>query len=141
MATSFSDVFNKFLNLIKDRGLVVDFTDEELTDILTLHLEEISDLYFTNCEKDLSDRDGDSFTETLSSREQWIIANGMILSWLKPIIYDESKLRDRLTSKDYNALHSQGNLIDKLILLKKEAQRDLKSLTVDYSYKDFTGFN
>jgi hypothetical protein len=55
LSTSFSNIFTKFLKLLTDRGIVVDLTDEELTDLLFGFLDQSMSLYFKNCETDLTD--------------------------------------------------------------------------------------
>jgi len=78
--------------------------------------------------------------EDLDDEEMWILAWGMISSWNSDKVYNESKLKVKLTTLDYKT-HSPANLLDKLIELRKQSLIEIRDLTVSYSFNDFTGFN
>lgn len=80
------------------------------------------------------------FNQTLDEQEEWILAKGMQMLWCDRQIYREEKLRDKIGTKDY-AVHSPANLISKLIDLRNMTKRDLKEMTVSYSFDSFIGFN
>ena len=81
------------------------------------------------------------FNSDLTEEEEWVLVSGMQLAWLNRQILREEKLRDRMTTKDYNSSHSPGNLLDKLIVLRKEILKDLRGQIIDYSFNQFEGFN
>lgn len=214
MATPFSSIFTKFLKLLTDRDIVVDLTDEELTDLLYGFLDQTSSLYFKNCETDLTDYeeydyydqsftatgtsadfiisqyptspDADAilhtvmvdgvettaytfttstktyhltsiptagqivicsyefsgqFNQSLSSEEQWILANGMILGWLSEQMYNPTKMKDRLSTKDWNSPHSPANLLKELKSLYEITQVNLRNLVVSYSFNSGSNFD
>jgi hypothetical protein len=212
LSTPFSDIFTKFLKLLTDRDIVVDLTDEELTDLLFGFLDQSMSLYFKNCETDLTDyedydyysqtftatgssvdfiisqyptspnADGISyvvtvdgtattaftftastktyhltsmptvgqivicsyefsgqFNETLTSEEQWVLAHGMMLGWLSEQMYNPLKMKERLSTKDWNSPHSPANLLKELQSLYDRTERNLRNLVVSYSFN--SGYN
>ena len=81
------------------------------------------------------------FNDDVDDEELWIIAHGMIIMWNSSKLNSVNKLKERLTTKDFNSLHSPANLLDKLMILRKSSLIEIRNLTVDYSFNDFTGFN
>jgi len=68
MATSWSKVFNKFLILVDDRELCSSLTDEELTEILSLYLNESYSTKFKKCRKDLTNiQEPDFYTQSFTA--------------------------------------------------------------------------
>lgn len=55
MATSKMEVFNRFLSLVKDTDLCSLLTDQDMSELLELFLDESASVRFKNCKKDLSD--------------------------------------------------------------------------------------
>lgn len=142
MPTPYSDIYIKFNSIVQDNNLLSILTENEYNDLLEIFLSKARSVYFKNCKKDLSDIDNilKQFNETLDEQEQWIIASSMRMIWLNNMIYKENKLREKLSTKDYT-IHSPGNLLDKLILLKKETKQELDEMIVSYSFDKFEGFN
>jgi hypothetical protein len=142
MPTLFSEIYTKANILFDDAPLLGSLTDDEYDELLELFLSKAK-IYFKSCKKDLSDIDDvlKEFNEDLDDEEQWVLALGIRLVWFERKLYKEENLRDRMTTKDYNASHSPANLIDKLILLRDKTERDLKQRVVDYSFNEFEGFN
>jgi hypothetical protein len=206
LATSFNKIFPKFLSLVTDRDLVTTLTDEELTDLLFLFLNQSASLYFKNCAVDLTDYEAPDFfsqsftasgasadfvlsqyptnpdteaithivtvdgtattnftfteaTKTfhlnamptvgqtvicgyefvgqfnmdLTSQIEWILAYGMLYSWYQQKVFNVSIFKNRLNTKDFQAF-SSANLLDKLIILRNEAEKTLRNLVVSYSF-------
>ena len=75
------------------------------------------------------------FTEDLTELEEEIVANMMVLEWLKPSIYHMDLLEYRLGSKDF-VQFSPGNQLKELRALKKETELEIDSLIVNYSYNN-----
>ncbi|MDD4779002.1 MAG: hypothetical protein PHT02_00165 [Tissierellia bacterium] len=142
MSTPYSDIFTKANILFEDASLLANLTDDEYTELLEIFLSKGKTLYFKSCKKDLTDINDTTkvFNETLDDEEQWILAQSIFLVWLEKQLYKEEKLRDRITTKDYNSF-SKANLIDKLTILKNDALKQLKSLVIDYTFNSFEGFN
>ena len=140
MATPFQDVYDKFLNLIEDYELAL-FTDVELDFLLSNYLSRAISLDFKQCTKDLSDYDKDlkQFNINLTDEEQWIIANGMVLSWLEPKIKRERLLRDAISDRDYKD-SSHANQLKELMNLDSATRDKLKEYIISYTHNDFDGF-
>jgi hypothetical protein len=143
MPTPFSNIYIKANVLFEDSELLSSLTDDEYSELLELFLSKARSVYFKTCKKDLSDIDNTSkqFNQTLSEQEEWIIAECLKYIWVSKQLFKEEKLRDKMTSKDYNASHSPGNLIEKLIMLKNDSKKELKNLIISYTFDDFEGFN
>lgn len=78
---------------------------------------------------------------TLDEEEILILAWGMIVPFRQKILNNHNNMKNRISLKDYN-IFSSANLLDKLTILSKEAERNIRNLTVSYSYgNDFTGFS
>jgi hypothetical protein len=109
------------------------FNEETLTFTINESLQEYDEIF---CGYEFVGQ----YNEDLDDQEQWIIAYGMILSWVSHILFSEKKMKDRLTTKDYNS-HSPANLLEKITELKNTAKIELRDLKNDYSFDNFTGFN
>ena len=141
MPTPYKEIFDKANVLFTDAELLHRLSDEELNELLKLFLSKAKSVYFKSCKKNLDDVDDvlEQFNVDIDEQEQWLIAQSMRIVWLDKQIYREEKLRDRIGSRDYQ-MHSPGNLLDKLILLKKETKRELNELLISYSFDEFEGF-
>lgn len=139
MATPFQDIYDKFLSLIDDYTLAL-ITDEELEDLLSNYLSRAISLDFKQCRKDLNniDKTIKQFNDELSLEEQWIIANGMVLSWLEPKLKRERLLRDAITDRDYKET-SHANQLKELMNLEEITKRKLKEYIISYTHNDFDG--
>lgn len=138
MATPYSDIYEMFLNDIKDKKLISLLTPEDLGDVLVDYLHESADIYFNKCEKDLSDRDNElnQFNADLTNEEKRILAKGMKIKWLSSnFVANEQLLNARLTTKDYN-IFSPANQLKVLMELEKESKRELKALIIKYQYNN-----
>lgn len=80
------------------------------------------------------------FNETLDEEEILILAWGMIVPFRQKILNNHNNMKNRISLKDYNVF-SPANLLDKLTILSKEAEREIRNLRVSYSFgNNFTGF-
>ncbi len=142
MPTPFTDIYVKANALFEDANLLLTLDDEEYEALLELFLSKSRSIYFKSCTKDLSNIDHElkQFNETLDEEEQWILAEGIKLCWLERKLFDEQKLKDKLSTKDY-VRHSGANLIDRLTKLVKETRTNLNNYDIKYSFKSFDGFN
>ena len=140
MATPFQGIYDKFLSLIDDYELAL-FADDELDYLLVNYLSRAVSLDFKQCTKDLADYDKDlkQFNVDLTDEEQWIIANGMVLSWLEPKIKRERLLRDAISDRDYKE-SSHANQLKELMNLESTTRAKLHSYIVSYTHNDFDGF-
>ena len=67
MSTSNSEVFNRFLALIKDEELCSLLTDEQLTNHLEYFVNESLSVYFKECTKDLTNTEQSDFHSQTST--------------------------------------------------------------------------
>ena len=140
MNTPFQDIYEKFLSLIEDYTLSI-LSDEDLEYLLSNYLDRAISLDFKQCTKDLGDYDDtlNQFNMELSSEEQWIIANGMVLSWIEPKIKREKLLRETISDRDYRE-SSHANQLKELGNLDRNTRSKLKAYIVSYTENNFNGF-
>lgn len=138
MATPYSVVFDKFMNLITDYSFY-NLPEEDLTILLTIYLDNAC-TKFTKCLKNLDDRtpatetsDG-FFNIDLSNMEILILSHYMVDEWLSPKINTSDLLKQILGSKDYT-LFSQANQLKQLRELREDTQNEINRLIIDYTYK------
>jgi hypothetical protein len=213
LATPFSNIFTKFLSLVTDRDLVTTLTDEELTDLLYVFLDQSVSVYFKKCTVDLTDYeepdyysqsytasgasadfvlsqyptspDADAisytvtvdgvattnytftaatqtftltsmptvgqtvicsyefsgqFNNSITSQMEWILAWGLLYSWYQQKVFNVSLFKNRLNTKDFQAF-SSANLLDKLIMLRNEAERTLRNMVISISFDSGHNFD
>jgi len=132
LATSYQDVYSRFLSKITDYNFL-NLTENEIE----YHLEKFlksSIVKFRYCNK-LSDRDDSikSFNETLTDEEQEILSVLMCVEYLSPKILTDDLLKQTLSSKDYT-LYSQANHIKEVRSIKDSYQKEASSLMILYTY-------
>lgn len=132
MATSYDVVDNAFLNKITD-DYFLNLTETELQNILDKYRNS-ANVKFKKCSK-LSNKDDvlRQYNEDLTDEEVEILANLMILEWLKPKIYSMELLKQSMSSKDFK-LYSQANHLRELQELKRETETEINRLIVSYTY-------
>ena len=81
------------------------------------------------------------FDEDLNEEECWILAHGMLITWISGNIMTDSILSDMIVTINFSTPHSPANLLDKLVMLRKQTLREIRQLTVSYSFNGFSGFN
>jgi len=133
MATPYKDVFASFLGKISDPYLA-DMTDNDIDAQLLKYLNS-SIPKFRKCKQDLSLKDESGFTETLTGEEIEILANLMVVEWLRPHVNNLELLKQALTPKDFK-LTSQANHLKELQTLRRDTQAEISRLLVDYSYNN-----
>lgn len=140
MNTPFQSIYEKFLSLIEDYTLAI-LSDEDLDYLLVGYLDRAISLDFKQCTKDLNDHDLllKQFNVELTSEEQWIIANGMVLSWIEPKIKREKLLRETISDRDYRE-SSHANQLKELGNLDRDTRGKLKAYIISYTENSFGGF-
>lgn len=82
------------------------------------------------------------FNTDLTTEESWILSHTMVQIWLEDKISDGCKLKETLTTKDYHQLHSPANLLNNLLKMRKDYNKDVRIKRNEYSYdEEFNGFN
>ena len=139
MGTPVQDVYIKFLGMIEDEEWLL--VDEDVIEELMLNYLENATVEFTQCKKDLSiDYDSLCFYEELSLNEILILAWGMVIHYLQPKIKREENLRQFISDKDFSKL-SNANMLAKLMMLEKDARKQLETYQNKYKFKDCVGWN
>lgn len=141
MGTPFTEVYAKFLKLIDDPDLAY-FTDEEIEAHLKEYMLDAIQLYFIPTPEELEDMSDDGFNTIIPLKVQSILANAMLLVWIKPKIYKERLMRSAIADRDYSEL-SHANQLSILERLRTNATNEIKEFVMDYWYydKEFEGFN
>lgn len=134
MSTPYYVVDNSFLNKITDDYLLT-LIDENLYKLIGDYRTSAS-IRFKQCKK-LQDRDDElkQYNQTLTDEEIEILANLMVLEWLKPQINSIETLKQTMSLKDYK-MYSQSRHLDSLISLKKLTSAEIDSLIVSYTYSN-----
>lgn len=133
MNTTYSDVYSWFLDKVSAYSLTM-FTDIEKEEIVYGYLRSTC-AKFQCCAIDLSDRNEDlqEFNNELDDEILDILSEGMIVAWLKPKLYNEEKLSNSLSTKDYS-LASPANLLAKITEVYKLADKSFKTLKGNYTF-------
>ena len=135
MSTPYTTIYASFLDKVTDQYLA-SLTDTELNAQMLKFLNN-SVPKFKKCKKDLSLRiiASASFEANLSDEEIEVLANLMVIEWLKPLVNSLELLKQAMSPKDFT-LHSQANHLKELQALRKDAQAEISKLIVDYSYNN-----
>lgn len=148
MATPIREIFDIFLKQIDDDiiAILIKNNKEVLEDLLLTYLEGAT-CSFDKCKKDLKiekpsieNNMNGHFISELDLDEKFILADEMILFWLKPKMLREDNLKTMLTDHDYNQ-KSPANMLDKLLKLYESTEKRLRKRKTRYTYKGFQGFN
>ena len=93
--------------------------DDELSAYL-IRLLNNSVPKFRKCKNNLNDRDDilEQFNMTLFDEDIEILANLMVIEWLRPQVNNLELLKQALSSKDFN-ISSQANHLKELQALRK----------------------
>lgn len=78
--------------------------------------------------------------EGLTLLERRIIVEGMVLEWLSPQINREDNLKQRVANKEFKKL-SNATMLNSLVSMDKHRKEEYKNLLIQYSYRNFKGFN
>lgn len=91
---------------------------------------------FTNCKKDLSDRDENKrvFNQGLTDLEKSIIADWTVLIWLDKEINDVRQITGMMQNKTEANRYSEANLLDKKMTHKVQLQEDVNKKQTDYDF-------
>lgn len=132
MATPYSAIENSFLNKITD-DLLLSMADKDIEAMLDSYRVSAS-VMFKQCTK-LSDTDDVErvYSTTLTNEEIEILANLMVLEWLKQRINSMELLRMGMSTKDFRT-YKQSEHLNSLLALKKDTLGAVDRLIVSYTY-------
>lgn len=140
MGTPFTEIYPKFLKLINDPDFGL-LTNEDAEYFMEQYLFDAIHLHFTPTPKELEIGDDKSFINVVPDRMQAILANAMLLVWVKPKIFKERLMRSAIADRDYSEL-SHANQLSVLEKLRENATIEIKQYVSDFWYEDesFEGF-
>ena len=120
MTTGYSSIYELFLSSVRDYQIDRLFdTSAESAEAYMKPLLIRGLVNFTNCKKNLEDRDDATqlFNLTLTTHEKVILSNLMRIEWLEREVNDVLQMRLHLQDGDFKTYAEQNNLRGKLDLL------------------------
>ena len=135
MSTSYDLVFPKFMHEINDFDLT-SLTEEQMFVENKLTLSKAVTL-FKKCKQNLVRDDiTETFTNTLTEEEMWILADYMRKVWLDEKINNGELLKLRLTDKDFKTF-SPADQLGTMNKIKTVYDKELKLKVNDYLYDGY----
>ena len=140
MATPYENVYNRFLQKIKDFNLA-EFDDISFDETMQSWLNS-SIVRVRKCNHDLSLRDdvAQEFKEDLSDLEIELLALGMVDSWVTPMI-NSTELTLQFIGGKEEKYFSQSQHLAELRNIKKENSLEMNRLHNYYTYTNNPYFN
>lgn len=140
MATPYEDIYNRFLQKIKDFNLA-EFDDNSFDETMQSWLNS-SIVRVRKCKHDLSLRDDSiqEFTEDLSDIEIELLALGMVDSWVTPMI-NSTELTLQFIGGKEEKYFSQSQHLAELRNIKKENSLEMNRLHNYYTYTNNSYFD
>ena len=135
MSTSYDLVFPKFMHEINDFDLT-SLTESQIKVENKLTLSKAVTL-FKKCKQVLTrDDTTETFTNTLTEEEMWILADYMRKVWLDEKINNGELLKLRLTDKDFKTF-SPADQLGTMNKIKTVYDKELKLKVNDYLYDGY----
>lgn len=134
MATPYSEVIEAFLAKVTDLDLPK-FDDTARTSIVLGYMKAACTKFAGVCAMDLYDRDDilQIFHEDLDDEILDILAENMLVEWLKPKVLFSENLENCLNTKDFTQ-YSPANLLNQLRETLIFAKKEAKALINNYSF-------
>lgn len=130
--TAYETIYCAFRDKVHDYDLM-QFTDEEESEILHGYLKSAVARFGRICKSVSSYDDTKSeFPTELTDTEIEILAELMVAAWTKPKLYNSEKLRNSLSTKDYN-FFSPANLLSQLRDINHDAEQRARAMMNEYS--------
>lgn len=135
MATPFSIIYDKFIFKITSYK-ILNLPDEDKNFILRNYLDSACAEYQTELKVDITDVDENNqcFNNTLNPIEIDILAEAMIVEWLKPIIYDDELLQNKLNTRDFTE-YSTANLSSQIHTIYNTTKKNIRLRVNEYTFK------
>ena len=135
MSTSYGLIFPKFMHEINDFDLT-SLTEVQMKVENKLTLSKAVTL-FKKCKQVLTrDDTTETFTNTLTEEEMWILADYMRKVWLDEKINNGELLKLRLTDKDFKTF-SPADQLGTMNKIKTVYDKELKIKVNDYLYDGY----
>jgi hypothetical protein len=139
MGTQYSEIYELFLASIKDYVIdklfiqdLIDDTNKAEQYILPYLIKSIPK--FNKCKKDLENRNDTDmyFADTLTTTEIVILADLMVVEWLRREVNDIRQMKLRLTDDAYKS-HAEANNLNAKVNLMSMLVEDVDIELVRYS--------
>ena len=133
MKTSFQEVYDCFLNKIKDYDFLT-LAEDDIESLCYKYM--VSSIPLIKYPKKIFENMNNTFQqfdEKLSYTEIEILANLMLVQWTTPQIYSITNMKQFLGDSEYK-FYSQANHLDKLYFLKDKALDYADGLMINNSY-------
>lgn len=137
MGTNFSDVYDLFMQLQNDYRLIRLYQASQVAfeDYLESWLL-FSIVDFSNCTQALTyDSETKTFDETLTIQNETILAQIMVLYWLKKEVQDITQMNLHLVDADFKTFSEAQNLREKRELLNV-TREEISQVLQNYDYKN-----
>lgn len=135
MGTPYAQVYEHFLSKISDYSFL-QIPEEELENILEVYLKTaMSEFDSSTRDFNLRDDEAKEFEEILSLKEIDILANLMVVAYLKPKVITTENIKLGMSDADYR-IYSQANHIKELMTLYKEMKSEVQKMITKFSYKN-----
>lgn len=132
MPTSFQEVYALFLDNINDLGLI-SYNDEINEELLESYLQKAIIQFAPYCNKlDHIDLVHKKFNQDLTKQEVNILAEYMVLSWLRPYVNNSENLKSVLSTADYS-IYSPANMLKQLSDYYAASLSNVTSLRNEYT--------
>lgn len=133
--TKFKDIYDKFLRKIDDID-VANYDDDMLNEFLERGLLESVETFEPYCKTRLDiDNENKCFVNDLSSYEQKILANYMLLDWLEPYMNNADNLINTLNTSDFKAYSPKG-MLEAVKKFYYDTQKRVRLLVNEYTLLD-----
>lgn len=147
MNISYDTVIGAFLSKITEYNfsqMNIDARDEAVLGYLNRSVSAFNYV----CVYDLSKRDkenkafSDDFKEEDVDEIVDILSEGMLIQWMKPFVYTQDLLENRLNTNDFSA-YSPSELLMRVGNAYKQVREDYTQMVREYSYNhgDLTGLH
>jgi hypothetical protein len=137
MATSFSEVYDLFMQQVTDYRLtdLFETSEPDFENYLLAWLEYAVAEFTDICDQDISfDDDDDEFTVTLTRENKVILATLMMKYWLQKNVNDITQMNLHITDRDFKVASEAQNLREKVAYLNVVKEQCSQMLN-DYGYK------
>lgn len=140
MATSYDNIYDRFVNKITDFN-IVELDDYSLGDMLQGWLKSAI-VRSRKCQHDLSKRDDElqEFEEDLSDLEIELLAMGMVDAWLSQYLNSTENVLQFIGGKE-EKYYSQANHIAEIRALREQNLVEMNRLHTYYTYTNNSYFN
>lgn len=133
--TFYSEIFDLFLMKINDVPILENFTEEEINKGF-IKLLNSAVVNFHYCKNSLEKNDTQQmFYERLTLEEIDILAELMVIEWLKPFVNDRLNIVSVLGDKEVK-MFSQANHLKTLLELKQMSETEVERKKMRYSWNN-----